>query len=97
MKPSEALIRHREGILEILESFSFGNPHVFGSVAQNKDSDRSDLDLVVETQVGSVSLFDLSRAKRRLEKLTGVKVDLVTFDSIRPELREEINQEAKPL
>jgi predicted nucleotidyltransferase len=97
MKPSDALIQHREEILEILRSFSFSNPRVFGSTAQNRDSDRSDLDLVIETQVGSVSLFDLSRAKRQLERLTGVKVDLVTFDSIRPELREEIHQGAKPL
>jgi predicted nucleotidyltransferase len=97
MKPSDALSQHREEILKILESFTLSNPRVFGSTAHNKDSDGSDLDLVIETQVGSVSLFDLSRAKRQLEKLTGVKVDLVTFDSIRPELREEIHQGAKPL
>ena len=97
MKPSDALSRHREGILKILESLTLSNPRVFGSTARNSDSERSDLDIVIDTQVGSVSLFDLSRAKRQLEKLTGVSVDLVTFDSIRPELRDEVDREAKPL
>ena len=70
MKPSDALLRHREGILKILESFTLSNPRVFGSTARNSDSERSDLDIVIDTQVGSVSLFDLSGAKRQLEKFT---------------------------
>jgi predicted nucleotidyltransferase len=66
---------------------------VFGSVARGDFSKDSDLDILVEFS-RPVGLFDFIRLKQYLEQITVCKVDLVTPDAIRPEMREQINKEA---
>lgn len=69
--------------------------YVFGSFARSEAGQASDLDLLVEFEPGvRVGLFAFARLQRQLCKLLGKKVDLVTKDAIRPEMREEILREA---
>jgi len=64
---------------------------LFGSCARDEHSQSSDLDFVVEFERKSFDAYmDL---KFFLEDLFDCSVDLVTFDSIRPELRDSILQE----
>ncbi len=66
---------------------------VFGSLVRGEATRTSDIDMLVEFN-RSVGSFEFIRLKMRLEDLFGTKVDLVTPDAIRPEMRENIIREA---
>lgn len=66
---------------------------VFGSVARGTFSEGSDLDVLVEFN-RPVGLFEFLRLKFYLEQVLGCRVDLVTPDALRAELREQILEEA---
>jgi predicted nucleotidyltransferase len=65
---------------------------VFGSVARGENTPASDLDVLVEFD-HLVGLFEFIRLKYYLESLVNCRVDLVTPDAIRPEMRENIYKE----
>ena len=48
MKPSESLRKHRDAVLALAASIGAGNVRVFGSVLHGRDTDGSDLDLLVD-------------------------------------------------
>ena len=66
---------------------------VFGSLARGEATTTSDIDVLVEFN-RPVGLFEFIRLKLFIEDLTGVPVDLVTPDAIRPEMRANILNEA---
>ncbi len=67
---------------------------VFGSVARNESTQRSDIDLLVDLD-RDVGLFHLFDIQHRLEEIIGVpKVDLIQRGAIHPALREQILSEA---
>ncbi len=66
---------------------------IFGSVARGDFSQDSDLDILVVFN-RPVGLFDFVRLKHFLEQLTHSRVDMVTPDALRPEMREQILKEA---
>ncbi len=62
---------------------------LFGSVARGEDDASSDLDLLIEPSEG-MTLMDLSGLKMDLEDLLGRRVDVITYRSIHPKLKEAI-------
>jgi len=66
---------------------------VFGSVARGDHSKHSDLDILVDFAI-PVGLFDFIRLKNFLEEITHCRVDLVTPDALRPEMKDTILKEA---
>ena len=66
---------------------------VFGSVVRGETTPDSDIDMLVEFN-RPVGLFEFIRLKLCLEDLTGRRVDLVTKDALRPDMRLEILREA---
>ena len=67
---------------------------VFGSVARNESTQRSDIDLLVDFD-RDVSLFYLFKIQHRLEEIIGVsKIDLIQKGAIHPALRQQILSEA---
>jgi predicted nucleotidyltransferase len=67
---------------------------VFGSVARNESTQKSDIDLLVDFD-RNVGLFHLFEIQHRLEEIIGVpKVDLIQKGAIHPALRERILSEA---
>ena len=66
---------------------------IFGSVARGDETENSDIDVLVEF-AQPIGLFEFIRLKYYLEELTGHRVDLVTPDALRPELRKSILSEA---
>lgn len=60
---------------------------------RNENSPLSDVDVLVDFE-GPASFRNFFELQRRLEDSLGVKVDLVTRDSLRPELKEKIEREA---
>ena len=68
---------------------------IFGSVARNEATEASDVDLLVEFDPGHPrGLFEFLSLQGFLEDLLDCRVDLVMSDSLRPELRDQILQEA---
>jgi len=91
--------RDREDILKILgENREAIRGHgvrrlgLFGSYAQGKGAQTSDLDFVVEFETKSFDAYmDL---KAFLEALFGSQVDLVLADAIKPRLRATVLEQA---
>lgn len=69
---------------------------LFGSFVRGEADDGSDIDVLVEMPLGK-SLFDLVDLKLKLEDAVGRPVDLVTYGSLHPLLRENIERELVPL
>lgn len=66
---------------------------VFGSVARGSYTEDSDLDILVGFSK-PVGLFEFIRLKLFLEQITHCRVDLVTPDALRPEMKDTILKEA---
>lgn len=86
MKPSEALQKHRTEILAIIAAHSVTNPRVFGSAARGDDSDSSDLDILVDPGAGT-DYFEIFAIEREIADVTGVDVELLLVDELRPHVR----------
>ena len=95
-KPSDLLKEKRCDVLELARSAGASYVKVFGSVSRGSDDTDSDLDLLVDVPL-NLGLFELTELRLRFEDLIGTHVDLVTPQGIRPELRDIILTEAKPL
>lgn len=65
---------------------------LFGSAARGKMNQNSDIDILIEFPRGK-TLFDLVDLQNQLETILNSKVDLVTFKSIHPLLRDQILKE----
>ncbi len=75
-----------------LERYGIIRAAVFGSFARGESTKSSDIDLLVEFPK-SASLLDLVGLTQDLEALLHRKVDVITFDSIHPLLKDEILSE----
>ena len=93
----DALLKtHRAEILAIARQHGASNVRVFGSVARGEASPDSDIDILVDLELGR-SLLDHAQLQIDLEALLGRKVDVVTARGLRPRLRDRVLQEAIPL
>ena len=92
MNKETALRQLKANTEEIRQRFSVKALSIFGSIARDEASGKSDIDvLVVFDRKATFDLFmDL---KFYLEELLGTKVDLVTDKALRPQVRRAIEQE----
>jgi predicted nucleotidyltransferase len=77
MKPSQALASHREAIRHVVESHRARNARVFGSVVHGKDTEQSDLDVLIDP-TPETTLLDIGAIRHELLQLLGVPVDVLT-------------------
>lgn len=96
MRPSQALAQHRDAVCSAARRYRVHNLRVFGSVARNKDTDGSDLDLLVDPLPGT-TLFDLGGLQDELEALMGLRVDVLTPKDLPPRFRDQVLAEARPV
>lgn len=96
MKPSELLTRNREQILHIVAAHRASRPRIFGSALHGRDTEQSDLDLLVDTLPGA-TLLDLGAIQIELEDLLGVRVDVLTPGDLPVKFRQQVLQEASPI
>lgn len=82
-----------KNITPILSDGGVIEASVFGSFTRGEDKPDSDLDLLVRYKE-NVSLLDVSGLKCELEKLLGIKVDLVSKDYLKPRIKKRILQES---
>jgi uncharacterized protein len=90
MKPSEALALHKDAILAVLAKYPVSNPMIYGSVLKGKDTEASDIDIMVDLD-GRLTLFDLVEIEIELSKAAGVRVDLRTSADFSDRVRKYID------
>jgi len=90
----------RDKILALLKSrrrrlkkFGVHSLSIFGSIARDQARKNSDVDILVDFEK-PVGLFEFARLQLYLEEVLGRKVDLVTPEALRKELRDDILREA---
>jgi predicted nucleotidyltransferase len=96
MRPSETLALHRIALRELLSRYGFRQPRVFGSVLTQTDTEESDLDVLVEPLRGT-TLFTLAGLEAEAQRLTGVRVSVLTPGFLSPKFRDKVLQQAEPL
>jgi len=67
---------------------------LFGSIVRGEATETSDIDILVEFGEGK-SLLDLVGLKLELQELLGKKVDVITYKSLHPLLKERILKEQR--
>ncbi|MBV8737796.1 MAG: nucleotidyltransferase family protein [Alphaproteobacteria bacterium] len=96
MKPSEALAAHRVELRELVNRYGLMRPRVFGSVLTGTDTDRSDLDLLVDA-TETTTLFTLARLEHAAQELLGVRVSVLTPAFLPAKFRDRVLERAEPL
>jgi len=81
-------------IIPILKRYDVKRAALFGSFVRGEQREDSDIDILVEFKDGK-SLLDLAGLKIELEEALGRKVDVLTYNSLHPLLRDKILQEQK--
>jgi hypothetical protein len=81
-------------IVPVLRRYGVRRAAVFGSFARGEAREDSVLDIIVEFEEDR-SLLDLAGLKVELEDVLGRRVDIVTYGSLHPLLRERVLKEEK--
>jgi predicted nucleotidyltransferase len=81
-----------EKIIEFLKNEGAKRISVFGSYVRGEEKGESDIDIIVEFSERK-SLLELVRIERELSEFLGIKVDLLTEQSISPYLIDSIRKE----
>lgn len=96
MKPSLALVSHREAIRSVVAAHRASNARVFGSVVHGDDTEDSDLDILIDP-TPETTLFDIGAIRHELLQLLGVPVDVVTPNALPESFRATVIAEAIPV
>ena len=94
MKPSIIYHKNRAKIRALVLSHNALNPRVFGSVLHGTDTERSDIDILVDT-TPETSLFDIGAIHVELTELLGVKVDVLTPNALPERWKQQVLKEAQ--
>jgi len=81
-------------IIPILERYEVKKAAVFGSFVRGEQKKESDIDILIEFK-GKKSLLDLAGLKIELEETLHRKVDVLTYNSLHPLLKDKILREQK--
>lgn len=92
----EIIGEKREAILALAAKHGASNVRVFGSVAEGKADEASDVDFLVDMEPNR-SLFDVGGLLMDLQDLLGRKVDVVTEAGLHWYIREKVIQQARAL
>ncbi|MGV8175654.1 MAG: nucleotidyltransferase family protein [Methanothrix sp.] len=85
-----------ERIIDILRKNGVKRASFFGSIVRGEMTEDSDVDLLVEFE-GRRSLLDLAHLKNELEDAVNRRVDLLTYKSLHPLLKDRILAEQVPI
>ena len=82
----------KDTLIKVLKKYGVKRAALFGSIVRGKATKDSDIDLLIEFE-GRKSLLDLVGLKLELQEMLGREVDIITYKSIHPLLRERILNE----
>jgi hypothetical protein len=83
----------KKTISKILVDSGVKRAALFGSFARGDATEDSDIDLLIEFKGKQKSLLDLAALKIQLQESLGKNVDLITYNSLHPLLRDRILSE----
>jgi predicted nucleotidyltransferase len=83
------LEKQKEEIAGILKRHGVCRAAFFGSFATGEAKKDSDIDILIEFR-GGKSLLDLVALKIELEEVLGRKVDVLTYSSLSPLIKDEV-------
>jgi len=86
----------REKIIDILRRNDVKRASFFGSIVRGELTEGSDVDILVEFE-GKKSLLDLAHLKNELEDTINRRVDVLTYKSLHPRLKDRILSEQVPI
>lgn len=89
----DALEVIRENEARVREMFGVKRIGIFGSSARREAKKDSDIDVLVEFEEGKKTFDNFMDLTFFLEEVLGRKVDLVTLEALRPELKTSILKE----
>ena len=81
-------------ITPILKNYGVKRAAVFGSVARGKDTENSDIDLMLELNE-PLGLFKFAKLNYLLEDALEKKVDLVKIGALKPAFKNTILKDAR--
>lgn len=84
--------RIKKSLLGVLEKNGVKRAALFGSVVRGEAAEESDIDILVEFE-GRKSLLDLAGLQIEIQELLGKKVDVLTYGSLHPLLKDRILKE----
>lgn len=83
-------------IAEILLKHGVKRAAFFGSLARGDAEEKSDIDILVDLAADK-SLLDLVAIKLEIEDLLGISVDVLTYKSLLPAIKEVVLKEQLPI
>ncbi len=81
-------------IIPVLKKYGVSRASLFGSVARGEENKKSDIDLLIEPAKGT-TLFDMAGMQIDLQNSLKKSVDLVTYGSVNPMLKNRILRDEK--
>jgi len=79
----------KKTLIDVLKRHDVKKAALFGSVVRGEATEESDIDLLVEFK-GRKSLLDLAGLQLELQESLRKKVDVLTYKSLHPLLKEQI-------
>jgi len=97
MRLSELLQEKRQEILTIAAKHGAFNIRIFGSVARGEETEKSDIDFLVDYDLKQISPWFPGGLLMDLQDLLGCKVDIVTEKGLSHLIKDQVLTEAKSL
>ena len=86
----------KKKIIPILKKHNVKKAGIFGSYVWGEQKKNSDIDILVEIEK-EIDLIDFIKLKNTLEKAVKRRVDLVEYDCIRQEIKQNVLMEEVPI
>ena len=94
---SQLLQEKRQDILTIAAKHGAFNVRIFGSVARGEETEKSDIDFLVDYDLKQISPWFPGGLLMDSQDLLGCKVDIVTEKGLSHLIKEKVLREAKSL
>jgi predicted nucleotidyltransferase len=91
------LVFYRQTIDVMLKQHGARNAYVFGSVARGTDTEKSDIDIVVDFDAERFGLIPLSRLAEDLSTLLGETVHVAARSLLKSAVLARVHEEQVPL
>lgn len=86
----------KQKILPILKKNNVTRAGIFGSYARGEQRKKSDIDILIKLN-DDRGLIEFIALKNTLERAIQLKVDLIEYDCLRPEIKKQVLKEEIPL
>lgn len=93
---SQDLQAIKQTIVPILKEAGITRSSIFGSFARGDAGPNSDVDILVDFPRGK-GLFEFIGLEQKLAEALHKKVDLVTFNGLKPRIRDRVLNEQVPI